>query len=251
MRPIYRQERDGYGGLSTILIFIGVWFVATFLGSLAISLIGMGEMLVETDLEYDSLKQFETSLQQGVYPSHWIGNLFYQIVLLLIVSFLIRRQTSWGALEYMGVARVSWRAFGFWMGVFIVFTIVSEAVVRLAGLETGEWYETAYKLTQSRGLMFAVVCVGAPVVEELLFRGFLFRGIKKSFGPVVAIVITTAFFAYAHVGFAYNVTGLVFVTLLGALFGLMRDRTDSVLPGMAAHFVNNTVFFGLVALGNP
>ena len=44
-------------------------------------------------------------------------------------------------------------------------------------------------------LMFVVLF---PVVEELLFRGFLFTGLAQSWGPTVAGVLTTLVFVAVH-----------------------------------------------------
>jgi len=47
-------------------------------------------------------------------------------------------------------------------------------------------------------VLFLVVVVGAPVVEEIVYRGLLQQGLDRSMNPSVALVITAAIFAAIH-----------------------------------------------------
>lgn len=86
-------------------------------------------------------------------------------------------------------------------------------------------------------LWFAVVVV-APAGEEILFRGFLFRGWLRSprdAWPV--IVITALLFALLHVQYDWFVMSQVFV--FGLLLGFMRWATGSTLLTMLLHALIN------------
>jgi len=96
-------------------------------------------------------------------------------------------------------------------------------------------------LAQSTGLgrvaiVFAIV-VTAPIFEELVFRGYLWRLVSMIAPGWVALVVTTLLFAAFHMD-AVQSTAL----LPTALFlGWLRLRSGSILPGIVAHFVNNGV----------
>ena len=78
----------------------------------------------------------------------------------------------------------------------------------------------------------------APVCEELLFRGFIFRVLSQSLpGPVLAALISSLGFALAHAHNGGAAQLLVFVEAL-VLCYVVR-RSGSVLYGMLAHFINN------------
>lgn len=84
-------------------------------------------------------------------------------------------------------------------------------------------------------LAMGAFVVAAPVCEETLFRGIMFRGFAARFGPVLAIILTTVPFAVLH-GSLVRV-GLMVV--VGAYFGLIVWLTGNLWAGILAHAVNN------------
>ncbi|HOJ11649.1 MAG TPA: type II CAAX endopeptidase family protein [Clostridiales bacterium] len=88
------------------------------------------------------------------------------------------------------------------------------------------------------GLLLSVLVVGvsAGVCEEVLFRGFIQRGLEK-FGAGTSILISAFLFSIMHVQFEK----LFGTFLLGTLIGFIVYRTNSLYGGIFAHFVNNTI----------
>jgi len=88
-------------------------------------------------------------------------------------------------------------------------------------------------------LMFVVLF---PVVEETLFRGFLFTGLAQSWGSSVAGVLTTLAFVAVHMPKVLEYwPALLVVTLIGILTVVIRIRTGSLAPGIAMHSTYNGV----------
>ena len=77
----------------------------------------------------------------------------------------------------------------------------------------------------------------APTVEEIFFRGFLFKGFREKYGWKVALVLSSVIFSLFH----GQIATLIPTFLLGALFSYMVQRTESVLPGMILHFIINSI----------
>lgn len=91
-------------------------------------------------------------------------------------------------------------------------------------------------------LWFAVV-VAAPAGEEILFRGFLFRGwLREPRDTWPVIVVTALLFALLHVQYDWFVISQVF--LFGVLLGFMRWATGSTILTMLMHAIIN--FEGMV-----
>ena len=84
-------------------------------------------------------------------------------------------------------------------------------------------------------LSLLLLSVLAPVVEELVFRGLLYGWIAGRWGTVPAWLVSSVAFALAH----YEPAHILLVLPLGLLFGWMRRRTDSLLPSLVAHILNN------------
>ena len=82
-------------------------------------------------------------------------------------------------------------------------------------------------------VLFVVI---APFVEEVLFRG-LGQSLLRRLGPVTAIVLVGLFFGVWH--------GLLIALLVLVPFGwglaYLRERTNSVYPGMMVHALFNAV----------
>jgi membrane protease YdiL (CAAX protease family) len=87
------------------------------------------------------------------------------------------------------------------------------------------------------GFLFALVVL-APLGEETLFRGFLYKGIAESrAGPIVAILVSSIGFAVLHV--QYDLYGIGAVAAMGLYLGAVRYKTGSVWLTMLLHGVAN------------
>lgn len=76
---------------------------------------------------------------------------------------------------------------------------------------------------------------GAAICEELFFRGFIQTALERWHRPLNAIGIASVLFALAH----FNPWWVPSILFAGVIFGLLAYTTDSVLPGILAHAVNN------------
>lgn len=98
----------------------------------------------------------------------------------------------------------------------------------------------------ARAVLVVTIAVSAPLVEELIFRGYLWRVFELGVGRTGALVGTTVLFA------AYHLDPIHVVALLPtALFlGWLRLASGSLVAPILAHFVNNALGVGL-ALAFP
>lgn len=84
-------------------------------------------------------------------------------------------------------------------------------------------------------LLFLVVAVLGPALEELLFRGLLYRSLRSLWSPLPAIFISAVFFASIHSSLAT----LLPIALIGMALAILYERTGSIVPGMVAHGLYN------------
>jgi membrane protease YdiL (CAAX protease family) len=86
-----------------------------------------------------------------------------------------------------------------------------------------------------------VACVGAPVAEEIFFRGFLYRCLRNRLTILPACLIAAVLFALVHT--QYPLAGKLIVGGFGVITCLLYERTGSLLPGIAIHsFVDGSGF---------
>jgi len=89
-------------------------------------------------------------------------------------------------------------------------------------------------------IIVPVICLGAPLSEELLFRGFLFSGLAKSrLGFLGTAILTTVLWTGLHAG--YSVFGMVEVLGIGLYFAWLLVRTGSLWVTMICHGLYNSV----------
>ncbi|NPD92537.1 CPBP family intramembrane glutamic endopeptidase [Xylanibacter muris] len=80
----------------------------------------------------------------------------------------------------------------------------------------------------------------APVVEEIVFRGAVLKSLLKAFrGHWAAIAVSSVLFAIVH----GNPAQMPHAFIVGLLLGWMYWRTGSIVPGVAYHWVNNTIAY--------
>lgn len=91
-------------------------------------------------------------------------------------------------------------------------------------------------------LLVAVVAVGAPIVEEVVYRGMLQRSAISRFGPIAGWIAASAFFAAIHL----RPVEFVGLFAAGALFGLAAMRSGRLGGAVIAHMAFNAT--GLLML---
>lgn len=112
---------------------------------------------------------------------------------------------------------------------------------RVLGIDTDEVGQTAEKLADRAVhapdvvLLIVIVVLGAPVVEELFYRGLFLRSVQRRWGSAVAVVLTSAVFAAVHFQ-PYDFPALF---LFGAVAASLTVRTGRLGPGMWAHLAFN------------
>jgi len=101
----------------------------------------------------------------------------------------------------------------------------------------------------------------APVIEEIFFRGVLYRSLRNNLNVAAAAVIAGAIFALVH-WLSYPLDTLPPRFVFGIIACLLYERTGSLLPGIALHCLidaggyevavtghNHFVFPAFLALG--
>lgn len=106
------------------------------------------------------------------------------------------------------------------------------------------------QIFSTRGGYF-IVCLLVPLVEELVFRGAVLRALLASKPKLdgadenrrhwIMIAISALLFSLAHL----NPAQMIHAFFIGLLLGWMYYRTNSIVPGVVFHWVNNTVAFVL------
>ena len=97
----------------------------------------------------------------------------------------------------------------------------------------------SYRQAKSLPIFYLGVVFFGPIFEELLFRGFLFKGLQKSIiGGHGAVFVSAILFSIVHV--QYGIYILLFMMFpIAVLLGYARLKSGSLLLPILIHMINN------------
>jgi len=141
--------------------------------------------------------------------------------------------------KYLAWIRVSWRTYVVGVVAIVLFNIIF-ALVGMA-LDRPEISETMLNVYRTAGfapILWTAMVLGAPLVEEVFFRGFLFMGMEQSpVGGFGAVLLTSLAWAAIHLQYDLYDMGVIFA--MGLLLGAFRWKTGSLRPALLMHVLNN------------
>ncbi len=153
-------------------------------------------------------------------------------------EFGFRRPRSWRPSVYA------------WAGAVLIGPAYA-AVLLIAGIDTNglgtaatfERYIDWLTRPSTLLLIFGVVIL-APVVEEIIFRGLVYRAIRQRWAVLPAVVVTGIIFAAFH----YDEARLIPLVFIGAFFAFAYERTGSLWGSIVAHAGLNAMVVAVTVL---
>ncbi len=116
-------------------------------------------------------------------------------------------------------------------------------VVLIAHKSLSDLGETATKLTEKAHdplgvvLLVLIVAIGAPIVEELFYRGLLLGALEDRIGTWGAVVVSGLIFGGSH----FILLELPALSAFGMVLAALVVKTRRLGPAIAAHMAFNTV----------
>jgi membrane protease YdiL (CAAX protease family) len=149
-------------------------------------------------------------------------------------QFGLRKTSLWWSLLWIFVLYV----------VFALFTGIWSTLVEIEDDDLLE-QTGADDSTLLLVLTALMVCVAAPVFEEVFFRGFFYGALRNWRGVWPAAIISGVLFGGIHVG-SSPVGALVPLMVFGIGLALLYEQTGSLLPCIAVHAINNAIAFSVM-----
>ena len=129
--------------------------------------------------------------------------------------------------------------------VYLVAGAVDQVLVDIVPMP--EWQRRMFAELVNSGPASAVgLVLVAPVVEELLFRGIILRGLLSRQRPWVAIATSSVIFGAAHL----NLYQFVGAGLIGLLLGWLYLRFRSSVPCILLHSAYNATVLGFAGMAD-
>jgi membrane protease YdiL (CAAX protease family) len=130
------------------------------------------------------------------------------------------------------------------LGTIVLAGIVSTLTREVASLILGHRATPPQAVPSSvHGIWLALtgplLVLAAPLCEELLFRGFVYRGFRRRFSFWPAALMSAGLFALAHV----SPLSIPYVFVDGIVLAWIFELRQSIVASFTAHAMNNLIVF--------
>ncbi len=155
------------------------------------------------------------------------------IVLSIVLALYLKKNKKFEAYGMKGIAKADFRK-----------TLYYVPLILLAFMQYTAGIDIALSITEIASACLLMIGVG--LIEELVFRGFLFQGICAKSGVNRAILISGITFGIGHIvnllrGYAYmqQIGQIVVAIGIGIMLALLVAITKSIVPGILFPIVFN------------
>ncbi len=177
-------------------------------------------------------------------PLLGVVTLVSTIAVIGIVILAVRLSRS-SLKNYLALRWPSWRGLAVSLALTALLLLVADFVTVQLGRDViPDFMAGIYATSRDAGTGFFILLgvtlvVMAPLGEEIVFRGFFYRGLCAGFGPFAAIIVTSAFFAVLHVQYESFFVAQIFA--YGLFLGWMRWRSNSLILVIILHAIINAL----------
>jgi membrane protease YdiL (CAAX protease family) len=180
------------------------------------------------------------------------------VILLSVISIfpahLLTLAVAWMIVTGFG-KRPFWRSLGWaWsprfgymealacFGVTALLLAAGQLLARVFGDPETELERLILSSNAARYMIAAIATFTAPLVEEIVFRGVLYSGLRRRVGTAWGAAAVIAIFAAIHVPQYWpNVAAISTILLLSTVLTIVRARTGRLLPCFAIHLFFNGI----------
>lgn len=190
----------------------------------------------------DDTPATESIIDKEVLLANFIGQLFTIAIIILIIMWRVKIPHQFG-LSLKG----RWKSLLWVPAILALSWGITGLLVSLGYFEflkdfLGEspLQDSVLLLQESNdplliGLMAIVAGVGAPLSEEVLFRGYIYPVVKGYSAPWFGILFSGLMFGVIH----YNLAGLPTLVVMGCLLALSYEKTKSLWIPIFVHLIFN------------
>ena len=225
----------GYGGLASFFVAIAAFLFPQLVAGLGLSI-------------YTSAGN---SFSQKNIMQYFVLDLSIEILTLATLAMFLRRHKK-SIKDLLGTLKDKVQLFWvpltfivYLMSVTIAYTIVQTIT---KSVDLNQEQDNAFKAAASHpqiALAFVALVVVTPIVEEMVFRGFLYRGLRSSIGKVGAAIIASLLFGFAHGQINVGIDTFILSLFLIALL----EKTNSLIPSILLHAIKNFFAFLIIFSG--
>lgn len=214
-------------------------FAAMFLGQLAV--VGWFLLRQSGPIDQETFAEaVRIVVSNGLTMSLSVITQLPAVFLVLWVAIRIKRASF---ADYFALRGFSWRDLGVGVALMVLLVVGWDALSRMTGRDVEPGFMgDVLKTARHDGALWLLViafCVAAPVAEEFLARGLLYKGWSQTFLRVPgAIILSSLVWTGLHLA-EYDLYFLGEVFSIGLVLGYLRYRSGSIWLTILLHGLNN------------
>jgi len=174
----------------------------------------------------------------------WYGTLLLYLLLTIRVS---RQAPFWRTLGWRPVTllgRPPALAYVVWTFAGMALAVIIQVAMRFIGPKTGLPIEQFFRTRASVWMMMVMALFVAPLVEEVIFRGYFYPVLARTFGVLGGVLVTGLAFGLMHAAQLWGGWGQIsLLVVAGTVFTAVRARTGSIAASYFLHLGYNFLIF--------
>jgi len=238
-----KNEGPREWGVLSVIIFIGLMILIDYL-------IKWPSMLIYVIVE-------NIFIPSGIYNDElflFIARIFYQLIIILLIYLIVAkifRNKLFQSLKMHKVSSKTIVKYAFLTIAFYIAIGIRALVIRNLLFQTSLndliFLPSAKDSVTGCNILSWIIglipALTASLSEEIVYRGYIFSGLKKRLGDLISIIVVTVLFVYVHgkqVGF--SPIHLYSLSVGAIVLGVIRVKSDSLSKCILLHFFFNLFF---------
>ena len=233
------QDYKEYSVLKVLLAFVALYVIPVIV-------IVVFELLIESiDAVSDVLTIDFTS---NVTKLFFVSFLTAPITLFLLLK-MIRMNHSSAYLSFLAIKKIDYKTLIKWLLVTAVFMALGSLLDLFIDTPAEPFmFELEAAMNDNLSIVFIIlsVCFLAPIMEEVIFRGWLYSELSLTkLNHIGIIVLTTALFTLIHIQYEH-LYSFISIFLTGLLLGFIRYKSQNISYCIIIHVLFN--FIAIIGL---
>ena len=240
--PLSLVDKTRYAVI-LVVTAVAAFLGAQILGPIVISIFGIAVGVTGPKLA--------SAINNNSYVHFFLFLLIEALTIWVVDRLLKNRKWSWSSI---GIARrPTWKdggiglvMYGIYFLIFFAVQIVVEAT-HLVNSNQSQQLGFEHAHGPQLVLVFLSLVILPPIAEEVMFRGFIYLGLRRKLNILPAALLTSVLFSIAHLEFSsgqsLNWAAAIDTFTLSCVLVYVTEKTRSLWPGMLVHSLKNFVAF--------
>lgn len=170
--------------------------------------------------------------------------IFIWIALIIYNKYVhpAKRALTWQNVKWIVL---SWISF---LVIEVILGLLNQVIYHVSSTSNNEIISQLMTTNHLTMILMGITAVFfSPILEELVFRGFLIGAFFNKSSRILPVIVSGVLFSTMHME-DLNVISFVTYALLGMILAYLYIRTDNIKVSIGLHFLNNLFAMGMMAI---